>query len=498
MRTLPRLPLAIAAGLVSAVGFAPLDLWPLTLFAIVGLLAMLREATTLRRALLLGWGFGLGHFTLGLNWIATAFTYQAAMPAWLGWIAVVLLSIYLSVYPAAAAGLAWRWGRGDPLRLALLFAAAWIVTEWLRATMFTGFAWNPLAAAWLPVGGAWLARWIGTFGLSGLFALWAGLLLVAAPRRWQLVATFLAPVILLPLAGLLLPAALAPTPNGARMRIVQPNIGQSERDERGYSPRLFQNLAALTGTPTKAARLILWPEAAVPDYLEEEPWARARLSRLLGPRDILLTGGVALEWGEDGHVVAARNSVFALDPAARLIGRYDKAHLVPYGEYLPMRPLLSAIGLSRLVPGDVDFWSGPGPRSFALHGFGMVGLQLCYEIIFPGHVIDRAHRPALLFNPSNDAWFGAWGPPQHLAQARLRAIEEGMTIVRSTPNGISAVIGPNGALLATIPRHRAGAIDWPFPAPAPPTAFARFGNILSFLLAAFLVVASIALSRARR
>lgn len=501
MRIPPRLPFAFAAGVASATGFAPLDLWPLTLAALAVLLAMLIEAKSLRRALALGWAFGLGHFVLGLNWIATAFTYQAAMPAWLGWIAVVLLSIYLAVYPAVAAGLAWRWGRADPIRLTLVFAASWIVSEWLRATLFTGFAWNPLGAVTLPVlGTARLATLIGTFGLSGIVALAAGGLLLAARRQWRPAAMLL---LIGPLAAALLvqlPGNLAagPSRTGPLMRIVQPNIGQQEKWRKDAERENFRRLVRLTGRPATEPRLILWPEAAVPEYLEEEPLARARLAALLGPRDVLLTGGVALEFGNDGHVIAARNSLFAVDADARLLGRYDKAHLVPYGEYLPMRPILSVIGLSRLAPGDLDFWPGRGPRSLRLPGFGVVGVQICYEIIFPGHVIDAAHRPAMLFNPSNDAWFGAWGPPQHLAQARLRAIEEAVTVVRSTPTGISAVIAPDGRLIAHLPWRTAGAIDWRVPAANPPSLFARVGNILSFLFAGLLVVGAIALRPTRR
>ena len=130
-----------------------------------------------------------------------------------------------------------------------------------------------------------------------------------------------------------------------------------------------------------------------------------------------------------------------LGRAGEILGRYDKAHLVPYGEYLPMRPLLSAIGLSRLAPGDIDFTPGPGPRTIDIGGeFGKVGFQLCYEMIFSGDVVDERNRPGFIFNPSNDAWFGSWGPPQHLAQARLRAAEEGIPVLRATPTGISAVI----------------------------------------------------------
>jgi apolipoprotein N-acyltransferase len=502
MRIPPRLPFALAAGLVSATGFAPLHLWPLTIAAFAVLLAMLGQTATLRRALALGWAFGLGHFVVGLNWIATAFTYQAAMPAWLGWVAVVLLSIYLAVYPAMAAGLAWRWGRADPLRLALVFAAAWIVTEWLRATMFTGFAWNPLGVVTLPVlGTARLATLIGTFGLSGVVALAAGGALLVVHRRWLPAALLL---LFGPAAAALLvqaPARFASMPaaaDGPLMRVVQPNIGQEQKWQPGFERDNYRRLFRLTGPIAREPRLILWPEAAVPDYLQEEPWARARLTRLLGPRDILLTGGVALEFGNDGHVIAARNSLFAMNARGSLLGRYDKSHLVPYGEYLPMRPILSAIGLSRLAPGDLDFWPGPGPRSIALPGFGVVGVQICYEIIFPGHVVDAGHRPTMLFNPSNDAWFGAWGPPQHLAQAQLRAIEEGVTVVRSTPTGISAVIAPDGRLLASLPWRTPGAIDWRMPVPSPAPLFARVGNLLSFLFAGLLVVAAIALRRLQR
>jgi apolipoprotein N-acyltransferase len=124
-----------------------------------------------------------------------------------------------------------------------------------------------------------------------------------------------------------------------------------------------------------------------------------------------------------------------VDAAGTIRAGYAKAHLVPYGEYLPMRPLLTPLGLSRLVPGSLDFWPGPGPRTLDLGPWGRAGVQVCYEIVFSGAVVDRVHRPDYIFNPSNDGWFGASGPPQHLAQTRLRAIEEGLPVLRSTTNG---------------------------------------------------------------
>jgi apolipoprotein N-acyltransferase len=490
------LALALLAGLASALGFAPLGLWPLTILAFAALAWLIEGAPSLRSALARGWWFGVGQFALGLNWIATAFTYQAAMPAWLGWVAVVLLSLYLAIFPAAAAGLGWRWGRSDRIQLALILAAAWIVTEWLRATLFTGFAWNPVGAALVSTGAAWLAPGIGTYGLSGVAVLLGGTLFASLKEGRA------AGLIALGVGGALAAAWVArpvpPAGAGAAVRVVQPDIGQQNKWDPGFEAENFRRLARLTGRPAAEPRLILWPEAATPDFLSYERRPRRRLAALIGPRDLILLGGVEPVFAEDGHALAAFNSVYVLSSDAVLRGRYDKAHLVPYGEYLPMRPILSAIGLSRLAPGDLDFWAGRGPRTLDLGRFGRVGLQVCYEIIFSGQVVDRAHRPDFIFNPSNDAWFGAWGPPQHLAQARLRAIEEGLPVIRATPTGISAVIDAQGRVLDSLPLGAAGAIDARLPRAAAPTLFARFGNWLSFAFALLLVAGAIAVGRKAR
>lgn len=482
--------IALAAGFLSATGFAPLGLWPLTLAGLAVLLALVMRAPDWKAAARIGWGFGIGHFVLGLNWIATAFSYQDAMPVWLGWVAVVLLSLFLALYPAIATGLAWRFGRGEPLRFALLFAVAWMVSEWVRGWLFTGFPWNPLGVVLIDQAWLGLAPWIGTLGLSGLAALIPGVILwLVETRRWRSLAgtmTGLAAIALLPDPS----AIAAPANDPVRLHVVQPNIGQQDKWREGYEGQNFIRLAKLSGRPGGAPRLLLWPEAALPDYLEEDPLARTRVAALLGPEDIVLTGGVALESDQTGKVAGARNSVFAMDSHGRILTRYDKAHLVPYGEYLPMRPLLSAIGLSRLVPGDIDFWPGPGPRSIDLPGYGRVGVQVCYEIIFSGHVVDPENRPRFVFNPSNDAWFGAWGPPQHLAQARLRAAEEGLPVIRATPTGISAIIDAKGRIVASLPWREAGIIDKMLPEALPPTLFASAGNLLPCMFGLILIVAA--------
>ena len=498
---------AFVSGAASAFAFEPTGLWPLLPVAFAILCEFIDRSKSLSRALLIGWAFGLGQFVVGLNWIATAFTYQAAMPPWLGWIAVVLLSLYLAIYPALATGLAWRFGRDDRVVLVTVLGGAWAITEWLRGTMFTGFPWNPAAAALAPTPLIGVTPLIGTYGLSGLVVLLGGAIWLEYYRKW------LPLLVIVGISALLwvLPSSSVPPDPLAVMniRVVQPNIGQEDKWRPGFEEEAARRLAILSGQPASEPRLLLWPEAAVTDPLVDArtdqhqafaEFQRTRAASLLGPNDRLLTGGIAIESRDGVHVTGAANSIFAIAPGGKLIGRYDKAHLVPYGEYLPMRPLLSSIGLSRLAPGDVDFTSGPGPRTIDIDSqWGKVGLQLCYEIIFSGQVVDRKHRPAFIFNPSNDAWFGRWGPPQHLAQARLRAAEEGLPVIRSTPTGISAVIDGRGNVVKSLPWRTAGAIDAVLPPGADsPPLFARFGNVIPLALGFLLIIGGIVLGRRRR
>ncbi|WP_408021869.1 apolipoprotein N-acyltransferase [Sphingopyxis microcysteis] len=543
---------ALALGAVSATGFAPLHLWPLTLLALAVWMVLVARSTKGWRTFGIGWAFGVGHFVVGLNWIATAFTYQAAMPAWLGWIAVVLLALYLAAYPALAAWGTWAMTKfvapakagaagglhrsegptptaapafaGATLSFIFAFSALWTLTEWLRSWVFTGFAWNPLAAVLGPtlIPNIFLPS-VGTYGLGAfviLLAVWAtyAIAYVGTLSRvtWPKSGTwiglgFFALFVLPVIVATLFPAILGRSPRaeeGIPITVVQPNVGQADKWVGAKADANFAKLARLTAPKDDTPRLILWPEAAVPDYLEwgypavyydrSPAAARVRLTALMNPDDVMLLGALKLELDQQGDVVGARNAVMTVRADGTLGPRYDKAHLVPYGEYLPMRPVLSAIGLSRLAPGDIDFWPGPGPRTLDLGAFGRAGLQICYEIIFSGQVVDRDHRPDFIFNPSNDAWFGSWGPPQHLAQARLRAIEEGLPVIRATPTGISAVIDADGRVRESLPMHAAGRIDTTIPPAHAPTLFARYGNILPVGFALLLLAAAIAFRRRGR
>ncbi|WP_390583222.1 apolipoprotein N-acyltransferase [Erythrobacter sp. MTPC3] len=518
---------AIALGPVAALGYPPTHAWWIALPAFAGLLALLRNAPSARSAAWLGWLFGWSHLTLANNWIATAFTHQAKMPEFLGWLAVPLLCLYLAVYPALAAlGAHLLAKRRGALGYTFIFAGLWILTEWLRSWAFTGYPWPPLGlmllGGWETPGAARLLPWMGTYALSGLAALLAGLLLYCvSARRWIALVAGSATLIALMFAPAFSDGPTQPASDRFAYRLVQPLLTQDEINDPTKFEEQFARITDLTLPGRDQSRLVLWPESAVPDYLEDgypqryydrmtaggDPvFARKRIGGVIGPDATLLTGVVNLDFTEgDGirRVVSARNSVLAIDGDGTIEGHYAKAHLVPYGEYLPMRQLLEPLGFRRLVAGSIDYLPGPGARTLDLGRHGKAGIQICYEIVFSGQVADRANRPDYIFNPSNDGWFGMWGPPQHLAQARMRAIEEGLPVLRSTTTGISAVIDSRGVVLQTIPYGVADAISGTVPAPASPTLFARTGNALAvgwaglLLLIGFLLPRVLALRRMR-
>lgn len=510
---------ALLLGAIAACGFEPLGLWPLTLLGIAGVIELVARAGTWKQAALVGWFFGVGHFTLGNNWIATAFTYQANMPQWLGWIAVVLLSLYLAVYPMLSTLGAWLLAHrlpGHRLPLIAGFAACWIVTEWMRGWVFTGYAWNPLAMAALGPfdrpGLAMAAPWLGTYALSGLVVMLAGCWLLA----WRYRESWFAAIALLlvPVALFLLPSfAGKPQEGTLRLTLVQPDIRQESLNDPEQFIAQFRKVAALSSPLSPGeTRLVLWPESGVPffmqtgyprhfyvagDYEVDPLLVRRSIGEAIGPGSLVLTGSVDLEMRR-GRPVAARNVITAVGADGGIPGRYAKAHLVPYGEYLPMRWLLEPLGATRLVPGALDFWPGPGPRTMDLGPWGKAGMQICYEIVFSGQVVDPGKRPDYIFNPSNDGWFGSWGPPQHLAQARMRAIEEGLPVLRSTTTGISAVIDADGIVRQHVPRHVAERIDGFVPPAHVPTLFARAGNMLPLGWAAVLLALCLVALRRRQ
>ncbi|WP_086606989.1 apolipoprotein N-acyltransferase [Erythrobacter donghaensis] len=510
---------AIVLGLVGACAYPPLHLWPLGLAALAGFVWLIHSADSWKQALWRGWLFGWAHLTLANNWIATAFTHQAKMPEVLGWAAVPLLCIYLAWYPALAALAAHLLAKKRPAwAFGLVLAGAWIVTEWLRGWVFTGYPWPPvgltLLGGWDTPGAAPILPWMGTYAFSGFTIIVAsGLVRAIVERGWLKV---------LPACLILVALMHVPFPgnkvSNLRYTLVQPYIPQAEINDGAKFEEQFARIARLTAPGRDQSRLVLWPESAVPDYLEDgyperyyfqmtaggDPaLARARIGKVIGPQSTLLTGVVNLNIGTlpDGPnkgrpgAVSARNSVMALNGEGAIIGGYDKAHLVPYGEYLPLRPLLEPLGLSRLVAGNIDYLPGPGPRTLDLGVHGKVGVQICYEIVFSGEVTDPANRPDFIFNPSNDGWFGRWGSPQFVGQSRMRAIEEGLPVLRSTTTGISAVIDADGVVRGHIGRGKAEALEGFVPEAKPPTLFARWGHTLTLAWAGLFFALGLGLPR---
>ncbi|TPE60533.1 apolipoprotein N-acyltransferase [Sandaracinobacter neustonicus] len=497
---LPAFLLAVAAGAVAALGFEPVG-------SIAGpvagaaLLLVLLAAQPRGRAFGLGLGFGFGQFLLGLTWIATAFTFQAAMPVWMGWVAVAGLSLFLALYPGLAAWLARRFA--DRLvPLTLLFAGAFTLGEIARGLLFSGFAWNPLGAGWLQLPGvAQLASLVGANGLSALAVLAGGslaALLAARGERGRLGLVLLFPLLLL--IGLGVPKIQKPlaSPTETKALLVQTGVGIADKHQEGGLARNVE--AALARTRLALASglkpdLVIWPEATVEFPLEEMPDLRRELVAGFPAGAKLLTGGVAIWRDAGGTITAAANSAYLLDSTGEILARYDKSHLVPGGEYLPLRAIAEPLGLARLVPGSLDFKPGDGPVTWRFPPLPAIAPNICYEIIFPAAIVNRADRPEMIVTISNDAWFGPSGPPQHHAQARLRAIEEGLPVLRATPTGITGLIDPRGGLVETLPRGVAAHAVVAVPAPLPPTPFARLGLLSPALFALFLLASGFFLNR---
>jgi apolipoprotein N-acyltransferase len=503
MRRSPRLS-AFGLGVVAALALPPVNFWP-ALLGFAGLLDLLRRARGPRRALLLGWCFGFGHCLAGLYWIAIAFFADAERFGALAVPAVLLLCAGLALYPALAALLVtvYRWSSGAAAALAL--AVVWVSTELLRAHLFGGFPWNLIGYAFagsLPL--SQLAAVTGIWGLSVLAvaagALPAALLEPGTRLRWQPAAAAGLMVALAWLGGTLrLPDAPTAPVAGPRLRLVQGNIGQHHKWQPELRARWFQRYLELSARPGERIQAVVWPESAVPYPLDREPEARRLIARVVPPGGLLLTGGERFDL--ESEPPQAWNSLFALDDQGRIVAVYDKHDLVPFGEFLPFRPVLGRLGLEKVTQGSIDFQAGPGRETLKLPGLPPFSPLICYEAIFPGGVVDPRARPDWLLNVTNDAWFGdSSGPYQHFAMARFRAIEEGLPLARAANTGISAVVDPFGRVQARLDLGVTGVLDAALPAPlAEPPPFARLGLWpLAVLLGAIVLVIAGLEMRARR
>ncbi|RJF89556.1 apolipoprotein N-acyltransferase [Oleomonas cavernae] len=493
---------AVLAGALSVPALPPFNVWPALFVTLPVLVLLVDGAGSWRRAAVAGWWWSLGHFVAGLYWIGIALMVDPERFAWLLPFADLGLPAVFAVFPAAAVALGYALGRrGAGLLFAL--AGAWVLGEFARGHVLTGFPWNPLAAIWIETPSvAQAAAVVGAYGLSGATFLVAGLpALFLRPAPGRAVATVAAAAVAVAVVGF----GSARLPDGAaaraepalRIRLVQGNIDQrlkhsdAARAEHFERHMLLSQRAAADGRPP---RVVVWPETALPYTLAASPGLGQILGSLVGEDGIALIGAVRIE--EDAQGFRAWNSLHAIRPDGTVAGTYDKHHLVPFGEYLPLRGILGTIGLDKLAVGAVDFSSGPGPQGLDLPGLPRVLPLICYEAIFPEAAIDGGGRPAWLVNVTNDAWFGtSSGPPQHLAAARLRAIEQGLPLMRAANTGISAAIDPYGRVEQALGLGVAGIIDADLPAALPPTLFSRAGSLAPLLPALVLLGLGLALRR---
>ncbi len=482
--------LAFAAGALSALAFEPFDLFPI-LFVTVPVFVWLLDGAAgvggfLRRlmpAAAVGWTFGFGFFLGGLWWIGAAFLVDAGPLVFLMPVAVLTLPAILALFWAIGAALARTvWSEG-PARI-LAFAIAMTLAEYARGHLFTGFPWNAFGYALCAHPVLMQATsLVGMWGLTVVAFIVFAAPAVLADKRGRAVVLGAAALLLVGQAGfglMRLAAASDATVAGVQLRLVQPAIPQDERWMASSADAIMDQYAALSATPPSAPStppftLLIWPESAFPFFLTERPEALTRIADILPPGTSLVTGAAR----RDSPGTPVYNSIYVISDNGEIADAYDKVHLVPFGEYLPFRPLFEAVGLRQMVAVAGGFAPGSILRGLTAGGAPPFAPLICYEAIFPAAVLPLGKRPQWMINVTNDAWYGNTpGPYQHFLQARVRAVEEGLPLVRAANSGISAVVDAYGRIIASLPLDHIGVIDATLPAAIAPTLYARLGDLL--------------------
>jgi apolipoprotein N-acyltransferase len=493
---------AFLAGAVGALAMPPFGAWPalaVSLVLAVWLLdgsaagGRMRRLATTRRAAVAGWFWGFGYFVAGLWWLGAAFLVEADVFAWLLPFGVLGLPALLAFFPALGFALAAAFWFSGPARL-LLFALALTFAEFLRGHLFTGFPWNTLGMA---LGqNLQLMQSASVLGVWGLCFL--AILLLATPALFGTETSRGARVTPILAAGGVLALMLgfgawrlgqhpnADVPN-VTLRIMQPNLAQDAKFRASNGPAILKSYLALSDRSTSPSTsglsdvdLLIWPESAFPFLLHREPHALAQIATLLPPRTTLITGAARQAESMPGEQGGRYfNAVQVVDTDGAITATYDKIHLVPFGEYVPhaLDAFLRALGIRQFVHIPGGFVPGERRAALRIPGFPDALPTICYEAIFPEEIRSDGPRPGWILNLTNDGWFGDTpGPYQHLAQARLRAVEQGLPLVRAANTGVSAVIDPLGRVVASLPLGQQGVLDAGLPAALPPPIAARLGN----------------------
>lgn len=472
--------LAFVCGVGLALGHVPISLFYIALPAFVGLFFLMGRSTTPREALKTGWAGGLGYFLLSLFWIVEPFFIDPEQHAWMAPFAVLLLPSFLGSFWALAFWAAARLAKGwQKIFLAAVFLA---IAETSRAYVFTGFPWALIGYIWVNTPIMQTASLIGPHGLTLLTSLLAaaGAVWFGRSRKW-LTAPALATLVFASLwiwGVMRIADPLPPRATEITLRIVQPNAEQSLKWDPNKAQEFLNILIENTGAPAtgKTPDLVLWPETSYPYLLNGSDHILARMDAAAGGKPIAFGSA-----RRDGPLYF--NSLVITDPGGEVAHLYDKFHLVPFGEYIPFGDLLGRLGIKGLAVHEGNgFAFGPAPRVIDLGPLGKMQPLICYEAIFPQHS-NTGERADWLFHLTNDAWFGViTGPYQHLAQVQMRAVEQGLPVIRSANTGVSAVITAYGQVTDQMGLGERGFIDTALPPALPPTLYARSGDIPIFLL----------------
>ncbi len=477
--------LAFAGGAAAALGQAPVGFWWATLAGLAGVIWLLQRSPDRRTAFWVGLSAGTGYFGLSLLWIVEPFLIDIARHGWMAPFALVLLAAGLGLFWGVAAWLArltWHPSLG--------LVAAFVALEWLRGVMLTGFPWAQVGHVWIGTPVDQLAAVLGPSGLSLLTFGAATLPVVLRFRGGVIAACLLA--LAFGFGSWRLAQPLPPDREGI-LRLVQPNAEQALKWDDALAEDFLNRLLTLTaeGEP---ADLTIWPETSVPYMLEYAPSVAGMIGAASGGEPV----AVGIQREEAGRFF---NSLRILEGDGVERARYDKAHLVPFGEYVPLGDLAyDWFGITAFAAqAGASYSAGSGPAVIDLGRMGKVLPLICYEVIFPREVNLAPERADWLLQITNDAWFGVrTGPFQHFAQARLRAIEQGLPMIRVANTGVTAVIDARGRVLAELPFGVMAKLDAKIPAALPPTPFSRWGDgPILLLLAALAVLSALRPAKAR-
>ena len=486
-------------GALASVSLPPADALPLLWIALPALVWLLDGTQTRAGSFWIGWLFGFGYLALSLYWLTFALFVAIDQYWWLVPFASSGLAFGLSIYWGIGTWLLSYVPRERPLGRALALVALIGLAEWVRGHALTGFPWNLPGYAWTDF--PWLiqaASWIGIYGVTILALLAPALAaLLGSPKvspraGWSAAGAGLALIAVVAIAGAArLPSGPTPAVPYVRVRLVQPSIEQSLKWERSqFEDNLRRHILLSEAASDKLPNVIVWSEAAEPYPLDDYPDNAKFLGQMLKSGQILVTGIDRYMPKADPPEV--RDSIQVVDHAGEIIATYDKFHYVPFGEYMPLGRFLPF--LKAVAAGSMDPTPGPGPRTIHLPGVPPAGPLICYEVVFPGEVIDPGERPEWLLDVTNDAWFGrSAGPHQHFAMMRVRAVEEGLPLANAANDGISGVIDPYGRVTAKLGLKEIGVVDADLPQSIPPTFYERYRDIPFFVMAVALLAAGIVL-----